>query len=250
MTPAAASRRPAEPDESPRPDDLGGPADPETPNGAAQSLWDSVTTASLTAAAPDLGFGLVCLATWFWADRMPPWMLDYILLVMLLEFIVVHSSALLGSMAYSDDPRKKRVGALLGLGGMYSIFVLGFCLAFKTLWPILSFWGQTFNRLMGPMLGADLSGRQRAYVHGMWAISAGLYFVGAFVCSLVPWPRLGVTYEIVAAANLSGSGLWIDEPWRPVVFGFFYFTGVGLFELFQERWLNHVPAWKQRLTKN
>jgi hypothetical protein len=250
MTPATARLRPAAADETPHADDRGSPTDPQTPDGSSESLWDSVTTASLTAAVPDLTFGLVCLATWFWADRMPSWLLSYIVLVMLLEFIVIHSSAFLGSMAYGDDPKKKSPKALLGLGGFYSLFVLGFCLAFKTAWPMLSFWGQTINRLMGPMLGANLSGRQRAYVRGMWAISGGLYFVGAFVCSLMPWPRLGVTYEIVAAANLSGEGLWIDEPWRPVVFGFFYFTGVGLFELFQERWLKHAQAWKPPITKS
>jgi hypothetical protein len=208
---------------------------------AAQVSWmDSITPASLAAAVPDLTMGAVCLMTWIWAERMPPWIVRYILLVMLLEFIVIHSSAILGSVAFSGDPRAKKLRTVLSLGAMYSLFGLGFCLAFKTVWPLISFWGQTANRLSGAMYGPGLSERQRQYTQGMWGIGAMIYLVGAFLSSLLPIPRWGITAAVERAADLPGSGLWIDDPWRPVVFGFLYFTGVGLFDLFQERWVSHV----------
>ncbi len=210
------------------------------------SWLGSITPASLTAALPDLAFGAGCLLTWIWPDRMPGWMLQYIVLVMLLEFIVIHSSAILGSMAYGDDPKKKRLGAVLGLGAFYSVFVIGFSLAFKTAWPLITFWGQTLNRLMGAMMGPGVSGKQKLYIQSMWAATAMFYLGGVFLTTLLPIPRLGITSAVESAANLPGSGLWIDDPWRPAAFGFLYFTGVGLVELFQEHWLRNMKPLVRR----
>ena len=44
-----------------------------------------------------------------------------------------------------------------------------------------------------------------------------------------------MTPEVVAAQRLTGEGLWIDQPWRVVAFGFFYFLAVSLSELSDHR---------------
>ena len=49
------------------------------------------------------------------------------------------------------------------------------------------------------------------------------YLGGAFLTTLAPVPRLGMTAEVQPRFGLDGGGLWIDEPNRVVAFGVVYF---------------------------
>ena len=42
---------------------------------------------------------------------------------------------------------------------------------------------------------------------------------------------------MIRLQEFTGSGLWIDEPQRVLAFGFLYFIGTGLSELFSHEWL-------------
>jgi hypothetical protein len=194
------------------------------------------------AASPNLLLAGLFLVTWIWPTAAGDHMVSYCLLLMLLEFIVVHSSAFMGSVVVGKADSAGRVKAVLGLGLFYSLFVLGFALAFKSWWPLLSFWGLTLNRLLGVIFGVAPTGREKEFMQRGWGIAV-LFYVGfAFVTTFLPMPRLGLTPDVVSAQNLRGSGLWISEPWRVIAFGFLYFLASGVSELFAHRWLPQSAA--------
>ena len=58
-----------------------------------------------------------------------------------------------------------------------------------------------------------------------------LYLLLAFVCTLLPLPRLGIDGAARAAMDLPGSGVWIDDPHRPLAMGAFYFGLLAWIEL-------------------
>jgi len=209
-----------------------------------------ITPQAAAAALPDFAFAAVCLIAWVRPDLLLENSLTYIMLAMLLEFIVVHSAAFLGTVMFSaGDPRKKAMG-MLALGGFYTLFVGGFSLGFKTWWPLVSFWGLMLNRLMSVLVGHAPSVDQKALVQRGWAVSAMAYLFGCFVTVLLPIPRLGITSEIVSRANLPGDGLWVDQPWRVVAFGFLYFAAVGWSELYDHRWAKAgMPQGRGRNTR-
>ncbi len=195
------------------------------------------TVSSLLAALPDLVLGALFLLTWVAPTAIREKMVAYLVLLMLLEFIIVHSSAFMGSVMVSAADRRKKSLAILGLGAFYTLFVGGFAIAFKALWLLWNFWGLTLNRLLGVLIGQAPAGNEKEFVMRGWAVSTMCYLLFAFATTLLPFPALGVTHEIAQRQALPGDGLWIDAPHRAIAFGFLYFTTVGVSELFHHAWL-------------
>lgn len=189
-----------------------------------------------------------CLLVWVRPDLTGPAAIGTITLVMLLEFIVVHSAAFMGSVALGDPGTSKllkygKVKAVLGLGLFYTLFVAGFALAFGTWWPILAFWLLTLNRLLGAILTRDepTALQQKAMAAG-WAVGAVVYVLGAMITTVGPVPRLGIAPSVVNAADLPGEGIWIGEPYRAVAFGVVYFGVLGWWELSWRRIVGQLPG--------
>ena len=94
---------------------------------ALNALPDTITSATFLCAwiAPDLiGY-----------DRVRD-----LLLLMLIEFIVMHSGAFTAvTLGAENLSRTKRALSLAGLTAFYLIFILGFSLAFGSTWPIWAF---------------------------------------------------------------------------------------------------------------
>src|SRR5690606_12568989 len=62
------------------------------------------------------------------------------MLVMLVEFILIHSSAFLTAIAFAEGtPRAKRLAMLAGAGLLYLVFIGAFSLAFHAWWPFFAF---------------------------------------------------------------------------------------------------------------
>jgi hypothetical protein len=201
-----------------------------------------ITVASLVAALPDLALAGVFFTTWVAPDTLGQKMVAYLMLMMLLEFIIIHSSAVMGLVAFARERSRRRAGAIVGLGLFYSLFVAVFGLAFKTWWPFVAFWVLTANRLLGVLVGQAPEGEERALIQGGWAVTCVAYLVFVFATTLLPIPTLGITDAVVARQDLPGSGLWVDEPHRVVAFGFFYFATVGWSELFIRAWFRPPTA--------
>lgn len=204
--------------------------------------------ASVLAALPDLGLSLVFLATWIAPRAVGVERIGHLALVMLLEFIVVHSAGFMGVAALAPDPRWSRTKTILGLGLFYTVFVGGFALGFNTWWPLAAFWGLTLNRLLSVIVGPPPRDEARRIVRAGWAVGAMAYMGAVFLTTPFPVPRLGVTRDVVAQAHLPGSGLWIDEPYRVLAAGFLYFLTIGISELYDHRWVSasSLPSLNKR----
>src|SRR5262245_39016478 len=108
----------------------------------------SLSTRALAAAFPDLCMGAVFLTAWLAPARLGAYPIEPLTLVMLLEFIVVHSGGFAGRVMLAALPGDRRVFAMIGLGCFYTLFVGGFALAFHTWWPLASFWALMLNRML------------------------------------------------------------------------------------------------------
>jgi len=195
---------------------------------------------SVISALPDFGLAALFLLTWTAPHVVGVDRIGNLMLVMLLEFIVVHSAAIMGSAALAKGSRRTRLLVIFKFGGFYTLFVGAFALSFRVWWPLWAFWGLTLNRTLGVLVGQAPIGDERRFIKAGWAVGAMCYLGAVFLTSFVPFlPRLGVTRDVVAAADLPGSGLWVDQPHRVLAAGVLYFAAVAVSELHDHRW---IPA--------
>lgn len=178
----------------------------------------------LLAALPDAITASVFLTAWIAPAVAGPERIKNLLLTMLIEFIVVHSSGFYGGiMAMSDASRLKRALAMLGLGAFYMIFIFAFSLIFGSTWPIWAFlWllGSRFVHLwVAPVEDAAATTRTMQ----LWAASVAAYVLGAIATVILPLPALGITPEVIESLHLKGSGEWIERPYTVLAFGTLYF---------------------------
>lgn len=204
------------------------------------------TVRGVLASIPDFALAGTFLITWLNPYALGEMAVQYYLLTMLLEFIIVHSSGFMGSVAFSRNSAVLRLRNIFGLALFYSLFVGGFALGFTTWWPLYAFWGLTLNRMLGILIGDAPVGRERQYVQAGWALSIIYYLGGAFATVWLPVPALGMTREVRAALDLPGGGLWVDEPQRVLAFGVLYFGLTGVGEVLgwarNENFLKGMPA--------
>ena len=64
------------------------------------------------------------------------------------------------------------------------------------------------------------------------------YLVAVGLTTVVPMPSLGIDRAVIAAAEIPGDGLWVDQPWRVVAAGFVHFSLCGLSELTGHAWIS------------
>lgn len=178
------------------------------------------------------------LITWIAPDSALALPLRAAMLTMLLEFIVVHSTAFMGNVALHEESRERRATAIAGLGAFYTLFVGGFALAFRTWQPLIAFWGLTLNRSLGVLLDPAPTDRQELRIRKGWAAVTMAYLAAVAVTTVLPVPALGIDRAVVAAADLPSSGLWVSQPQRVVAAGFLHFALCGLSDLVGHRWIS------------
>jgi hypothetical protein len=179
----------------------------------------------LFAALPD---ALTCLAycwTWLQPLRFNSDAVKTLMLVMLMEFLCVHSGGFLGATVLADDVSKmKKTLSIAGFGCFYLMFATAFSLAFHAWWPVFTFlWllGSRFALVwLSPMPRKDEIGRQMS----LWALSVAAYLAGVFLGVIFPIPELGITPQVISSLSLEGSGLWVEKPQTVIASGAFYFA--------------------------
>jgi hypothetical protein len=191
-------------------------------------------------ALPDLAFSVVFLVTWIRPDALGEFMVRWLLLVMLMEFIVLHSAALMGTVALAPGSRARRGLAILGFAVLYTLFAGAFSLAFKSWWPLASFWALTLNRLLGVLIGQVPDEEQKAFVMRGWSAGIAFYVLGCFATVFLPVPALGLTPAVVAAQHIPGKGLWVEQPHKVIAFGFLYFLLTAWSEANAHAWMRRA----------
>ena len=207
--------------------------------------WRGSVLARLATALPDLGLGAAFLITWVTPLRFGEKAVSYFMLVMLLEFLIVHSAGFMGSVVFNKPlARRMKVKMLAGLGAFYALFAAGFAVGFRAWWPLWTIALLTLNRILIVLMGNVPEGRERIIIRKGWAVATLCYLLFAFATTFLPVPAFGITDAVIRLQEFTSTGLWIDEPQRVLAFGFLYFTGTGLSELFSHEWMpdGHLPA--------
>jgi hypothetical protein len=188
--------------------------------------------ARMTSATPEILASATYFAAWFAPASLPPGMPKSLVLGMLVEFLVVHSGGFLAAwMERGGRGARRALPGILGLAAVYLLFAGAFGLAFRSWAPVWIMGWLIGSRVLTVLVDrrerrAEID-RQRT----LWVLGAVLYLLLAFVFTLLPLPRFGVDDAARAAMDLPGTGIWIDDPHRPLAMGAFYFALLAWAEL-------------------
>jgi hypothetical protein len=195
----------------------------------------AITAAGVWSALPDFVLASQFLLMWIDPEILGAQYLEWFVALMVAEFIVIHSSVLLGNVLLGSGERFGKTVGVVALGLFYSIFFLAISLAVGAWYFFIGFWLLIANRLLHVWLGGVPTGEERALIQRGWVATTGAYLGGAFLTVLLPLPTLGITSAIAGAYGLEGEGLWVEEPHRALAFGFLYYAVVGWSELYGHR---------------
>lgn len=144
------------------------------------------------------------------------------MLLMLVEFVLIHATAMMGATVEARSGRSAKIRLLLGFGLLYAVFIGAFAFAFREWWPVYAFGWLLLAKLVR-LFGTADSDDARWQRHSDWALTCMLYLGGAFATLFLPLPRLGITREIQPQLGIEGGGEWVQNPHVVIAFGALYF---------------------------
>ncbi len=147
------------------------------------------------------------------------------MLIMLVEFIVVHASGFLGAVAFGDIlSRSAKIRSLCGFAVFYLLFIAAWSYAFQAWWPFVAFaWLWVGKAVVALDKRLPTPERMMRIMSG-WALSVVFYLAGTFTSIMLPIPKLGFSGLDPSRLDLPGSGEWIDKPFTVMAFGVMYFS--------------------------
>jgi len=169
------------------------------------------------------------LAAWLMPAVIGAHWIKTMMLVLLFEFISIHSSAfMIGISEQKGLSRAKRTLAMLGLGVLYLGFAAAFSAIFDDWWPIAAFLWLLVGKIIGLWQHAD---KALDYGKMVWAASTLFFILAVVIGAVIPFPALMITDEIRAQAAIPGNGLWVDNPQRMLASGVLYFGALTWLKL-------------------
>jgi hypothetical protein len=164
-----------------------------------------------------------------------------LMLVMLVEFILIHAAPFLGNiMLASGMPVKHRLRVFAGFTLLYGLFIGSFALGFRSWWPVVAFIWLTAAKLVPIATDMRHTRRQQQRMRGYWGVSALFYLLAVFATVFIPFPELGITRH-GAAYGIPGSGHWVSHPNSVIAAGFLYFGLLAATRLVER------PTWWQNM---
>lgn len=198
------------------------------------ALWQTAPMGNLVnrvfAALPDAVTSAIFLTAWIAPGVLGPVWVKNLMLTMLIEFVVMHSSAFYFAVASASVSRVKQSLSLIGLTLFYFAFIAAFSFAFKSTWPLFAFGWLFLSRFAS--LWTNQNAAKRELLSRIWIVSVITYLLGVFATIFIPLPQFGLTPDFVASMHLSGSGLWIEKPQTVIVFGALYFGVLARFKFY------------------
>lgn len=185
--------------------------------------------------AGDAALAATYLASWIEPDGRWARPIGNLMLVMLLEFVIIHSAAFMGRAWTTRATLATRARTMLGFAVFYLLFAAAWAAAFGVSWPVLAFLLLVLNRLISMYYDPHPSDATREAHERGWAMATVFYLAFAFATTFLPIPRFGIDEAARLAADLPGSGLWISQPHRVIAFGFVYFAATAVAET-RRRW--------------
>lgn len=183
----------------------------------------------------DLCIAATFLITWISPYTFDERMVHKLTFMMLIEFLIVHSSGFLGAISARDIPKRERIFMLSVLLFFYALFVAGFSAMYGGWWPVIAFLGLTLPKLP-VILFNGVDDDAMFVVMGNWAAMTALYLFSLFAVLTYDVPQWGVTAEVVARQAFGVEGEFPEQPHRVMAFGTIYFTGMAMVALVFELW--------------
>lgn len=200
-----------------------------TRSGTKASSWECLS--AIVNSLPDFALAAAFLITWVRPDTFGEQAVKWLVLVMLMEFLAVHSGFMMSGYAFTQKGRARRSAIVIGLGAFYALFAGGIALASQSWRPLIFICVLVMNRLIGVLFAPVPDAAQKAFVIGNWAFACAMFVVGCTATAALRIPPFGVTPAVVAAQRFEFTGLYADKPETALAFGFIYFFLVALFEL-------------------
>ena len=187
----------------------------------------------LWSAGSDFALAGAFLVTWISPYALGERSVHRFTFMMLIEFLVVHSTGFLGAIGDRQAPLRARALQYTGLMALYILFASAFSVTYGSAWPLLAFLMSFLSKLPNTVLRPPSEDGQFT-VMSQWAAMTVLYLGGVFLTVIAPVPALGITPEVIASQNFGVGGIWPEEPYRVMAFGVVYFGGLGLLSVFTE----------------
>jgi hypothetical protein len=183
---------------------------------------------SVLAAIPDMVLAVLFLITWINPRLIPAISVESMVLVMILEFVVIHSAGFMGAVVVGDAARPTKIKATLGFGAFYLLFFIAFAFAFRSWWPMLAFLLLMGNRLFSVLLSDNLTMTQKSMVIAEWAMAVAFYILCVAATIIVPVEPMGANIQL----STGGSGEWELRPYKALAAGVFYFALMSMAKFF------------------
>ena len=180
---------------------------------------------------PDLLTAIACMVVWISPMTFGQDAVKTVVLMMLMEFLVVHGTGIFTGIAFVDDmARGKRLAFMAGVLALYALFIAAFVRSFDAWWPLWVFVWLVGSKAVWIFVGprdreAEMDRQMKA-----WAFSTGAYLAAVFLTLMLPVPELGITASIQPELGLSGGGEWIDHPHIAVAGMAFYYFAIAAFK--------------------
>lgn len=151
---------------------------------------------------------------WVWLDP-TEWRRELVaqgLMIMLLEFILIHSSGFIGPAVFVHEvPTGKRIKWVAGFGLFYTMFVAAWAWQFQSWWPLVFFLWLLGSKLVDVLMGRRVPQEMRLRQMGMVAASVLFYLLSVFATLFLPFPKLGLTRH-GHYYGVPGNGEWVSHP--------------------------------------
>ena len=185
----------------------------------------------LLSAFPDAVTAGGCLIVWIAPRAFGNDAVKSVLLMMMMEFILVHATGFFTMVASPDGTRPtRRIAMLAGLSLFYMLFVGVWSYVFLAWWPVIVFvWlvvGKVGWIYANPRDRSDETGRQMV----AWAFSVAAYLGGVFGGLFLPLPRLGLDDATVASLHIAMKGEWMEHPHTAIAGAVIYYTALALYK--------------------
>jgi hypothetical protein len=184
-------------------------------------------------AVPDFGLAACFAITWVRPYTLGETAVHHFTFLMLLEFLVVHSTGFLAAVGTRDNGRWERALMYSVLFLFYALMAAGFSASYGSLWPLAAFSILMLSKAPNVLFRPHGDDAMFALMSN-WAAMTCLYLGGIFFTLVYDIPPLGVTPEVIAAQEFSVGGEWPEQPYRVMAFGVIYFSGLGLLSILTE----------------
>lgn len=170
---------------------------------------------------------------WVWLDP-TEWRRELVaqgLMIMLVEFILIHSSGFIGPAVFANEaPVGKRIKWVAGFGLFYTMFVAVWAWQFQSWWALVFFLWLLGSKLVDILMDRCVPEEMRQRQVGMVAASVLFYLLSVFATLFLPFPKFGLTRH-GHYYGVPGSGEWVSHPHIVIAALVIYFCLLALAKL-------------------